>query len=260
MSRRLRKLVTVSPPTFERTEFAQVDAMLDAPHAPFDREWLMARFDEGLQIRILREPRLGLVLFQPASLSWRPIDNAGSAIVVHDLRVMPGPDARHAARPLWNGVESFARFYGFEQVLALTGPAHGLIDPTLTPARGWMTVDAGEGGTRLVAHVLQGPLDLPRLPHDWCARAAALGPGAVVQTTGESCTLERRAWLLIKAAAARGVSVRREILSDPDTARARAVSPSALFSVVVDGQRIAGPEMSDTAIVYRICAMLRVEA
>lgn len=67
MSRRLRELVTVSPPTFERTEFAQVDAMLDAPQAPIDREWLMARFGEGLQIRILREPRLGLVLFQPAS-------------------------------------------------------------------------------------------------------------------------------------------------------------------------------------------------
>jgi hypothetical protein len=91
MSRSLRDLVTVSPPTFDRTSFAWADRQLGAAHAPYDRDWLMARFEEGLQIRMLHPPEPGIVLFQPGRLSWRPIEGLDNAIVVHDLRVTDGP-------------------------------------------------------------------------------------------------------------------------------------------------------------------------
>lgn len=254
MPRHLRDLVTVSPPTFDRTDFARVDRQIAAPQGPLDRAWLMARFAEGLQIRILRDPRPGLVLFQPAPLAWRPIEGAERAIVVHDLRVAAGPGARAAARPLWDGVEDFARFYGFAAILALSGPEQGLIAPGLMPARGWMALDHGPGGARLLAQVLQGPMTLPRFPRDWRARAAALGPGVTIQTTGESTVLEARALCLAAKAAAAGVPVRRVRLSDPRAARQKAVSPGALFSVVRDGRRVAGPDSTDAEILDAITA------
>jgi hypothetical protein len=40
-------------------------------------DWLMARFEEGLQIRMLHPPEPGIVLFQPGRLSWRPIEGSG---------------------------------------------------------------------------------------------------------------------------------------------------------------------------------------
>jgi hypothetical protein len=97
------------------------------------------------------------------------------------------------AKRLWDGVEEFAQFYGFASVLAVMGEEEGLVSPSFAPGRRWMTMDEGPGGARLSARVLMGPVDLPRFPRDWRARAAALGPGPVIQTTGESGTTEARA-------------------------------------------------------------------
>jgi hypothetical protein len=248
MPRSLRDLLTVSPPTFDRTSFAGVDRQLGAAHSPYDRTWLMARFGEGLQIRMLPPSDPGIVLFQPGRLSWRPIDGLDDAVVVHDLRVRPGPGARVAAERLWRGVEDFARFYGFSSVLAILGEEEGLVVPTCGPGRGWMTADVGPGAARLVARVLHGPMSLPRFPRDWLARAAATGPGPVIQTTGESQKLETRAARLTARAAEGGIRVRRDRFSGPHEARARAVSPGATFSVLLDGIRLGGTELADAAI------------
>lgn len=248
MPRSLRNLVTVSPPTLDRTPFAVVDRQLGDAHAPFDRAWLMARFEEGLQIRMLPPPQSGLVLFQPGRLSWKPVTGLDDALMVHDLRVRPGEGAQSAARRLWSGVEDFARYYGFSVVIALLGQEEGLISPEFAPGRGWFVVDEGPGGARLSARVLHGPALLPRFPHDWKARAASLGPGSVIQTTGESPALEGRAERLCASAAAHGLAVRRDRLCDPDRARARAVSPGATFAAVHDGTRIGGAELEDADI------------
>ncbi|WP_025310518.1 hypothetical protein [Roseicyclus elongatus] len=152
----MKDLVTVSPPTFDRCSFQRIDRMLAAPHAPYDRAWLMARFSEGLEIRMLREPLNGFVMFQPGRLSWRPIDGAARAVVVHDLRVAPGPEAVAGARSLWAAVERFATYYGYAAVLAMTGRDEGLVAPELAPGRGWLTLDTGPDEVRLWGRVLHG--------------------------------------------------------------------------------------------------------
>ncbi len=248
MSRSLRDLVTVSPPTFDRTSFTWVDRQLSAAHAPYERDWLMGRFEEGLQIRMLHPPEPGIVLFQPGRLSWRPIEGLDDAVVVHDLRVSDGPEARCVARWLWQGVEEFARFYGFSSVLAAMGHEEGLVSPAFAPGRRWMTVDEGPGGARLTARVLHGPIPLPHFPRDWRARAASLGPDPVIQTTGESGATEARAAQLCARAAGAGLQVRRERLTTPELSRHRAVSPGATFSLVVAGERVGGLELSDEAL------------
>jgi hypothetical protein len=248
MPRSLRDLVTVSPPTFDRTAFSWADRQLSAAHAPYERDWLMARFEEGLQIRMLHPPEPGIVLFQPGRLSWRPIEGLDNAVVVHDLRVADGPNARAVAKRLWDGVEEFAQFYGFASVLAVLGEEEGLISPSFAPGRRWMTIDEGPGGARLSARVLYGPMDLPHFPRDWRARAAALGPDPVIQTTGESGATERRAARLVERAAGAGIRVCRDRLSTPDLSRHRAVSPGATFSVVAGARRVGGLELSDEEI------------
>jgi hypothetical protein len=208
----------------------------------------MDRFEEGLQIRMLPPPRSGIVLFQPGRLCWRPIVGLDDAIVVHDLRVHQEEGARGSADRLWRGVEDFARFYGFSAVLAVIGEEEGLISPANAPGRGWMVVDEGPGGARLSARILQGPVKMPHFPRDWSARAARLGPGAAVQTSGESQALEMRAEALCTRAAGSGLTVRHERLALPGEAQARAVSPGATFSILSRGERIGGAEMSDSDI------------
>lgn len=262
MQRSLRDLVTVSPPTFDRTAFSGVDRRLAAAHAPYGRAWLMARFGEGLQIRMLPPPLSGIVLFQPGRQAWRPIEGAHDALVVHDLRVVDGPDRSAAAARLWSGAEDFARYYGFSMVLAVLGAEDGLISPGFAPRRGWITVDQTEQGTpdapyeerpeaRLAAKILCGPVNLPSFPRDWTARAASIGPGPVIQTTGECPALEARVDRIRARAAATGIFVRHDALRSPEAARFRAVSPGATFSALLDGVRIGGAELADAQIISR---------
>jgi hypothetical protein len=250
-------LLTVSPPTFDRTPFSWVDRALRTHHAPYDRAWLMARFDEGLQIRMLPPPTPGIVLFQPGRLAWRPVEGGAQSLVVHDLRVEPGPDARKVAAHLWAGVEEFARFYGFSSVLAVIGAEDGLIAPEVAPGRGWVIFDEGprgaaadgvSGRARLAGRVLTGPVALPHFPTDWRARAAALGSAPVIQTTAESPEIETRADTLCARAAAAGIPVGRDRLTSPHDAQTRAVSPETAFSVVLDGAFLGGLGLDDRTI------------
>lgn len=248
MATRSRDTVTVSPPTIDRTAFAAVDAAIPAAHAPFARDWLMARFAEGLQIRLLTPPYEGLVLFQPGRLSWRPLLGAERALVVHDLRVSKGRLAKDGAMRLWAVAESFASYYGFTSVLALIGDGEGLVAAEHAPGRGWMTLDEGPDGSRLVGRILQGPVALPSLPDDWGLRAAGCGAGIVIQTTGESAALEALAERTCDALAPRGVPIRHDRLVDARAVQACAMRPGAAYTVACDGVVIGGAELDAPAL------------
>lgn len=254
MPNRSRYTVTVSPPTFDRTAFARTDAALPAPHAPYDRAWLMARFAEGLQIRILKPPHEGLVMFQPGRLSWRPIEAVERAVVIHDLRAGEGALRRESVALLWSEVESFARYYGYSAVIALLGDGPGLISRSHAPGRGWITLDTGPGEVRLVGRVLQGPLALPHLPRDWTIRAAATGPGVTIQTTGESAPLERRAERICAALGGSGVAARHERLPDADRARSCAIDPAGAYAVSVEGRHVGGAAVTTGDILGHLAA------
>lgn len=243
-------MLTVSPPRLDRTAFARLDRALPAPHAPYEREWVLGRFKEGLQIRLLRRPLEGLVLFQPGKLAWRPILGAERAIVIHDLRVATGPQSRVAALRLWQAVEEFAQYFGYHLVVALIGRGPGLIAPEHGPGRGWMTCDFGPGGARLLGRVLQGPVSLPRLPGDWAARAQAMGPGLVIQTSGESAALDARAQAIVAALAVRNVAARHLRVKDAADLRAHAITPGAAYAISCDGRYLGGAELGPADLLY----------
>ena len=236
-------MLTVSPPRLDRTEFVQIDGMLAAPHAPLARDWVLGRFGEGLQIRMLRRRLAGLVLFLPGKLAWRPIIGIGQAIMVHDLRAADGARTREATGRLWREVEDFARYFGYKMVVALIGAGPGLIAPAHAPGRGWMICGHGPGGVRLVVRVLHGPVSLPSLPGDWAARARRLGPGLVIQTSGESAVLEARARALVAALGPRGVAIRHQRAADAADLRATAITPGAAYAVACDGRYLGGPDL-----------------
>lgn len=236
-------MLTVSPPRLDRTAFGRLDTALPAGQAPYDRDWLMARFQEGLQIRLLRAPVEGMVVFQPGKLSWRPILGAERAIVVHDLRVAEGPQSRAAVTRLWEAVEIFAQYFGFPLVVAVIGAEAGLIAPAHGPGRGWHVCDATPCGARLVMKSLHGPVAMPRLPGDWTARAAALGPGLVIVTSGESARLEARAAFLLAQLGPRGVAIRHLRARDATELRACALTPGGAYAVSCNGRYLGGPEL-----------------
>jgi hypothetical protein len=93
---------------------------------------------------------------------------------------------------------------------------------------------------------------LPSLPRDWDRRAAGCGPGLVLQTTGESDRAEAHADRIERFLRDRGLPVRHDRLATADAARSRAASPGALFSVLLDGTRLGGMELSGGDILQAV--------
>ncbi|WP_375551806.1 hypothetical protein [Rhodophyticola porphyridii] len=248
MARHRPELLTVTPPILERSGFENIDRALALSGPVMCRDWLLARFQEGLQLRMLRAPDQGFIAFTPGRSAWTPIDGAGDAVVVHDLRAGPQSMGPATVRRLWAAVEDWARFYGFAAVLAQSGPALGLIPPEFVTGRGYHCLDRTEGNTRLMGKILHGPISLPRLPQDWTRRAACLGPGLVIQSTGLSVQLEARAQSLLDRARKAGLAARHDRLETAHAARTRSVSPVALFSVVLDGAVIPSDGLSEMQI------------
>jgi hypothetical protein len=125
---------------------------------------------------------------------------------VHDLRVADGPDARAVAKRLWDGVEEFAQFYGFASVLAVMGEEEGLISPVLRARARLDDLDEGRAARGCPRACSAGPMTCRAFPRDWRARAAALGPGPVIQTSGESGATEARARRICALAAEAGMT------------------------------------------------------
>jgi hypothetical protein len=90
---------------------------------------------------------------------------------------------------------------------------------------------------------LQGPVAIPRLPRDWDARAAALGPGLVIVTSGESARLEARAASMLAQLEPRGVAIRHLRPRDAAHLRACALTPGAAYAVSRNGRYLGGAEL-----------------
>jgi len=247
-------LLTISPQMLVRAPFVDTDRALRTAYPAFDLAWLAARLGDGLQIRMLPQPGTGLVLFCPGQMAWRPVLGVAAFAMVHDLRVMPGPRAAADAAQLWRGVEDWARYFGYAGVAALIGDGPGLVPRGYLPRRHYARVDQGRSGEDLIVRVLQGPVALPQLARDCAERAARLGPGLVVQTTGEATALAARAERVLRVARRWGLPARLERFQTAADTQAHAVNPAALFGVWRDGVQIGGPGTSDAELRKRITA------
>lgn len=246
MPRSDRDIVTVSPPTLAHTDFSAIDCGFSETQAAYDRDWISDRFADGLQIRMFQGAARGYVMFQPGRLSWRPIEGADRAIVIHDLRVADAPGADETTRRLWDSVESFARYYGYAAVLAIGGEGCGVIPRLRRPTHRWLKLDQSACGSELWGRILQGPLALPRFPDDFAQRVQRLGPGLCVQTTGEMADTDRRIAALRAAMGPEPVAIDR--LADARAVHQRAVRPGAGYSVVLDGRVLGGADLDEADV------------
>ncbi|PIV75269.1 MAG: hypothetical protein COW55_06130 [Rhodobacteraceae bacterium CG17_big_fil_post_rev_8_21_14_2_50_65_11] len=232
---RARDIITVCPPNLDRTGFLSLDNRLDGGAGLTSRDWLLDRLRDGFQIRMLRAPRKGFIAFAPGRASWWPVFGADRCVVVQRLWVEAVNDS---VALLLTEAEEWARYYGFWAVLALIGQGVDRCAEADLHARGYSIADDSDAGVMLCARILQGPTALPRLPRDWGARAAALGPGLVIQSAGHCPDQTARAEALVSHAREAGLAARLDRIDSAQDARNRLAAPGALFCVALDGEII----------------------
>ena len=138
------------------------------------RDWLMARFEEGLQLTLLGDGERGFIEFMPGPESWRAIDDAEDYVVIHCLWVVGKSRGKRYARDLIAEAESWARENGFQGVAAfvpnfrypierLTGASEGAETLGQDAGIGYdpdVTLDAESGPVPLN----QRRMDVPPMP------------------------------------------------------------------------------------------------
>ncbi len=215
------------------------------------RAWLMDRFAEGLQLRLLGEGERGFIEFMPGAKCWRGIDGAEDFAVIHCLWVVGRSKGRGFAAALLDEVEGWARAEGFRGVAALTGKGNWLISPGVLEHRGYEGIDRAEHGFELSAKCFtRGPL--PRLTGGWHAKAEACGPGLTVLRSAQCPYLEDAAQHARRAAETLGLPFTDRVIETAEDLRALSPSPYGTYALVHDGKLLSYHYLLEKQILERL--------
>lgn len=234
MARTVSRTITVSPPNLARTGFLALEQEMLGASAPTCRNWLLRRFEEGHQVRMLRQPGRGFIEFAPGRASWRAINGAERCVVVQCLHA----DGAQSTADLLRAAEDWARYYDFAAVMIVVGSHPRLPTPKAVTGAGYSVVGETAGGVSLYGKFLQGPVPLPSLPQNWRARRAALGPGLVVQCAARLPEHMAFARDLVARGKDLGLPARVDLIETAEAARTRLASAASYFSVVLNGECI----------------------
>lgn len=202
------------------------------------RDWLMARFDEGLQLRMLGEGERGFIEFMPGAKCWRAIDDAEDYVVIHCLWVVGKSRGKRYARELIAEAETWARENGFRGVAALTSRGNWLIGPGVLEHHGYRRIESCGGKFELQAKA-HGIFHYPKLSGAWAQKAEACGPGVTVLRSAQCPYLEDAAAKARAAAEQLGLAFKDVMLETAEDIRRMSPTPYGTYALVKDGRCVA---------------------
>ena len=202
------------------------------------RDWLLARFEEGLQLRLLGDGERGFIEFMPGPKSWRAVDDVADFVVIHCLWVVGKSRGRGFARDLVAEAETWARENGYHGVAALTSRGNWLIAPGIVEHLGFRRVDScGEKFELWVkAHSNH---KVPHICGGWTRKAEACGSGVTVLRSAQCPYLEDAAAKVRTVAQELGLPFREVMIESADDVRHLSPTPYGTYALVKDGTAVA---------------------
>jgi GNAT superfamily N-acetyltransferase len=206
------------------------------------REWLEARFAEGMCIKILHEVGgrdVGFIEYIPGEYAWRAV-HAPEYLVIHCLWVVgKGKGKGYGSRLIQECLQD-ARAQGKAGVAILTSDRVWLVDKKIFLKNGFEQIDQAPPAFQLLAvRTRSGVGPEPSLPQDWEARARAFGPGLTVIRTPQCPYIENGTNDLLEFARERGISARSVELTSARDVQQRSPSAYGVFGSVLDSRILA---------------------
>ncbi|MCF3592996.1 GNAT family N-acetyltransferase [Rhodobacteraceae bacterium LMO-12] len=202
------------------------------------RDWLLARFDEGLQLRLLGGGQRGFIEFIPGAYAWRAIEGAEDLVVIHCLWVVGKSKGQGHARALLDSAEDWARDNGYRGVAALTSSGNWLIRKGILELRGYESVEAAAPGFDLMLKRF-APGKAPRLSGGWEKKAAEMGPGLAVLRSAQCPYLEDAAAHARDAAEELGLKFSDRVITSAEELRRLSPTPYGVFALTHEGRLLA---------------------
>ena len=231
-------LITVTADTVARDGFfCKMSARKTKAWAD-KRDWLVARFEEGLQLRLLGAGQRGFIEFIPGASAWRAMERADDLVVIHCLWVVGKSKGQGHARALLEEAEAWAKNNGFCGIAALISSGNWLVGKDILERRGYESVDqAAPGFDLMLKEFAPGPA--PRLCGGWEQKAAAMQPGLAVLRSAQCPYLEDAAAHAKAAAEELGLAFSDRVITSASELRVLSPTPYGVFALAHDGRLLA---------------------
>ena len=234
------EIQTVNASNVDETGFFCYMSKRKEPGYRQKREWLEARFAEGMKIKILHEHGgrdVAFIEYIPGEYAWRAVHVPGY-MVIHCLWVVgKGKGKGYGSRLIKECLDD-ARAQNMHGVTMLTSDRTWLASKDIFKRNGFTEVDQAPPSFQLtVARFGSGPE--ARLPKNWDARARAFGRGLTVIRTPQCPYIENGARDILAFAEAKGIRARSVELKTAQEVQEQSPSAYGVFGTVLDGHLLA---------------------
>lgn len=204
------------------------------------RDWLEARFMEGLKIKVVHEiggRDTAFIEYIPGEYAWRAV-HAPGYMVIHCLWVVGQGKGKGYGRRLIQECLDDARVQNKHGVAMLTSDRTWLASKDVFLHNGFTEVDTAPPSFQLMVNRF-GPSPEPALPHDWDARAKVFGRGLTVVRTAQCPYVENGAAGILSFAKERGIKTKTVELKTAREVQEQSPSAYGVFGTVLDGKLLA---------------------
>jgi GNAT superfamily N-acetyltransferase len=185
--------------------------------------WLQARFNEGMRIKMLRLPERGFIEYIPGEYAWRPVDARGY-MFIHCLWIVGQSKGKGYATHLLNECIADAQKAGMQGVAMVTSKGNWLVDKKPLLKRGFEVVDQSPPSFELVALKFGNASSLA-FTNGWQANMDRLGAGMTIFRTDQCPYLDNAVTAAIEAA--REASLPCRVIELNSSQEVRDLAPTA---------------------------------
>ncbi len=204
------------------------------------RDWLEARFAEGMKIKIIHEiggRDTAFIEYIPGEYAWRAVYAPGY-MVIHCLWVVgKGKGKGYGSRLIEECLQD-ARAQKMKGVAMLTSDHTWLASKDIFEHNGFTEVDSAPPSFQLMATRF-GSTPEPGLPKNWDDRARAFGRGLTVIRTPQCPYIENGARDILAFAKEKGIRARSVELKTAQEVQEQSPTAYGVFGTVLDGQLLA---------------------
>ena len=235
------EIITVDADNMAQHGFFCYMSKRKAPGYIQKREWLAARFAEGLKLNMVHEiggRTVGFIEYIPGESAWRAL-HAPGYLAIHCLWVVgKGKGKGYGSRLLQTCLDD-ARAQNKDGVVMVASDGVWLAKRDIFLKHGFEEIAQAPPSFRLLAYRFGNAGPLPSFPADWEARQARFGAGLTVVRTPQCPYIEDATNLALEFAAGKGIPARVVTFRSAQELQENSPSPYGVFGIVLDGRLLA---------------------
>jgi GNAT superfamily N-acetyltransferase len=234
------EIKTVNAGNVDETGFFCYMSKRKEPGYKQKRDWLEARFAEGLKLKVIHEiggRDTAFIEYIPGEYAWRAM-HAPEYMVIHCLWVVGRGKGKGYGSILIEECIKDARTHKMKGVAMLTSDRTWLAGRKIFERNGFKEVDSAPPSFQLMVTRF-GPGPDASLPKDWETRAQAFGRGLTVIRTPQCPYIENGANDILSFAKVRGIGSKIVELKTAKEVQEQSPSAYGVFGTVLDGKLLA---------------------